>query len=310
MRVGFVGLDEVGVTLVRKLIAHGANVLTTATDTAFAAGAVACGARLVDSLKTLAAQSDVVVSLLPSFEQVELAYAGRDGLFTGATARTAMVDCSAGSPDFSRELSRRATLMGLRIGDAPVANGSGPSAMNALTFFVGSEAALFADLDPVLSRMGEAVIHCGGPGCGQIVNQCNSLLYAGAMVATSEAMMLGVKLGIAPATLARAINASTGRCWASEANNPWPGVDALARSSHDYSGGESLNKVLGDLSAALDSARDSGQPLVLAPVVQHLFRTMVERGLGHSDMSAIIGIYDDQPRSVARRRPGRRRPEA
>ena len=92
-------------------------------------------------------------------------------------------------------------------------------------------------MKPVLAGMGKNIVHCGATGMGQVAKVCNNLVLGISMAAVSEAMSLGVALGIDPKVLAGIVNTSTGRCWSSDTYNPYPGVIETAPSSRGYSGG-------------------------------------------------------------------------
>merc|ERR1712192_292896 len=84
---------------------------------------------------------------------------------------------------------------------------------------------------------GAKITHCGGVGTGGAVKICNNLLLAISMIGTSEAMILGIKLGLDPKLLASIMGSATGRCWSVDTYNPCPGVLDNVPSSNDYRGG-------------------------------------------------------------------------
>jgi 3-hydroxyisobutyrate dehydrogenase len=128
-----------------------------------------------------------------------------------------------------------------------------------LSFMVGGPDAAFARAEALLLLMGRRAVHCGASGNGlaaKIANKCAracprardliieavySLLLGISMLGTAEAMLLGTKLGLKPDLLADILNTSTGKCWASEVNNPYPGAlrQAASRPPADrgYTGG-------------------------------------------------------------------------
>jgi len=89
-----------------------------------------------------------------------------------------------------------------------------------LSFLVGGPEHSFALAVPFLNLMGKRVIHCGPSGSGLAAKICNNMALGVQQVVVAEAMLLGQKLGLNPRVLASVINSSTGRCWASEINNP------------------------------------------------------------------------------------------
>lgn len=155
--------------------------------------------------------------------------------------------------------------------DAPMSGGIVGAAAGTLTFMLGAPASLVPRVEPVLLRMGRAVVHCGPPGAGLAAKLANNYLLAVANVATAEAMNLGVRWGLDPAVLARVLNASTGRCWPSEVNNPVPGVVATAPAGRDYAGGFGLALMNKDLRLAMVAADEAGARLPLAGAARAVY---------------------------------------
>ncbi|HLX00623.1 MAG TPA: NAD-binding protein, partial [Trinickia sp.] len=130
-------------------------------------------------------------------------------------------------------------------------------------------------------------------GMGQVAKVCNNLVLGISMAAVSEAMSLGVALGIDPKVLAGIVNTSTGRCWSSDTYNPFPGIIETAPSSRGYSGGFGTDLMLKDLGLAADAAKSAKQPIYLGALAQQLYQTMSQHGDGGLDFSAVIKLYRD-----------------
>ncbi|ERI51798.1 hypothetical protein N878_21395, partial [Pseudomonas sp. EGD-AK9] len=165
-----------------------------------------------------------------------------------------------------------------------------------LTFMVGGPASAFDRAGPILSAMGKNLVHCGDSGNGQVAKIANNLLLGISMVGVAEAMALGVALGMDAKVLAGIINTSSGRCWSSEINNPYPGVLDNAPASRGYSGGFGAELMLKDLGLATEAARHARQPVLLGAAAQQLYQSLSLKGHGGLDFSAIIKLYQqDQP---------------
>ena len=152
--------------------------------------------------------------------------------------------------------------------DAPVSGGTGGAEAGTLTFMVGGDAAAFEQARPVLQNMGKNIVHCGPSGNGQVAKVANNMLLAISMIGVAEAMSLGVSLGMDARTLARIINASSGRCWSSDTYNPYPGVLDNVPASRGYSGGFGTDLMLKDLGLATEAARLARQPVIMGAVAQ------------------------------------------
>ena len=104
--------------------------------------------------------------------------------------------------------------------DSPVSGGTIAADAGTLTFMVGGSADDFKRASTFLQCMGKKIVHCGALGSGQIAKVCNNMVLAISMIGVSEAMNVGVKLGMDPSVLASVINTSSGRCWSSDTYNP------------------------------------------------------------------------------------------
>lgn len=98
--------------------------------------------------------------------------------------------------------------------------------------------------------MGKKITHCGTYGMGEAAKICNNMMLAISMIGTAETMNLAVRLGLDPKVFNEIINSSTGRSWASEINNPVPGLNPTAPPSHNYDGGFSTALITKDLGLA------------------------------------------------------------
>ena len=102
---------------------------------------------------------------------------------------------------------------------------------------VGCEKEHFEVVKTVLLGMGKNIFHCGGPGTGEIAKICNNLILGISMIATSEGLSLGEKLGIDPKVLSNILSVSTGRNWCIDSYNPRPGMMENVPSRKGYNGG-------------------------------------------------------------------------
>ena len=202
-----------------------------------------------------------IVTMLPNGKIVrEVFYCPRTGIFQTMLPGTMVIDSSTIDPETPKELCAvAATKGGSFIVDAPVSGGINAAAGATLTFMVGAEnEENFKRANTLLNALGKNIFHCGKVGSGQVVKLCNNLILAQHMVAVSEAMLMGTKLGVDASTLAKVVNTSTGRCWTSEAYNPYPGVSPNVPSSRDYEGGFFSKLMLKDLGLAIDAAEGAG----------------------------------------------------
>ena len=291
MNIAFIGLGNMGAPMARNLLKAGHSLHLFDLNQSVLAELAQLGGTISASPRDAAQGAELVITMLPAAAHVRSVWLGEEGVLAGIGAGVPAVDCSTIDPQTARDVAAAAAKQGVALADAPVSGGTGGAAAGTLTFMVGATPELFATLQPVLAQMGRNIVHCGAVGTGQIAKICNNLLLGISMVGVSEAMALGDALGIDTQVLARIINSSTGRCWSSEAYNPWPGVVETAPASRGYTGGFGAELMLKDLGLATEAARQAHQPVVLGAVAQQLYQAMSLRGEGGQDFSAIINSY-------------------
>ena len=143
--------------------------------------------------------------------------------------------------------------------DAPMSGGVGGALNGTLTFMVGaSNNDDYEKAKIVLEGMGKKFFHCGGPGTGEIAKLSNNLILGIQMIAASEGMVLGEKLGIDPKVLCEILSVSTANCWAVSAHNPRPGNIENSPASKNYEGGFQTALMRKDLALALSCAEEVG----------------------------------------------------
>ncbi len=289
-RIAFIGLGNMGGPMAANLLAaghalHVFDLAPAAVETAVAAGATAAA----DAVAAVA-DADVVISMLPASRHVEALYLGDEGLLAKIPADALVVDCSTIAPASARKVAEAAAARGLQMLDAPVSGGVAGAAAGTLTFIVGGEAAALERARPYLQAMGRNLFHMGGAGAGQVAKLCNNMALGVIMAATGEAIALGVAHGLDPTALSQMMAVSTGRSWATEVCNPWPGVLAGAPASRGYSGGFGNDLMLKDLGLAAEAAMGVGAPIPLGELARNLYAMNSRHGNGALDFSSIIKL--------------------
>ena len=152
---------------------------------------------------------------------------------------------------------------------------------------VGCDKDHFETVKPVLSGMGKNIIHCGGPGTGEIAKLCNNLILGISMIATSEGLSLGEKLGIDPKVLSSILAVSTARNWCIDTYNPRPGVLENVPASRDYNGGFQVSLIRKDLSLALEAAEQSEAAIKFGKYAIDYYRDLEKKGYSKKDFGFV-----------------------
>jgi 3-hydroxyisobutyrate dehydrogenase len=290
MKIAFIGLGQMGAPMARNLLQAGHSLMVFDVIERNVRALTALGAVAAQSPGDAAAQAEVVISMLPSSPHVKAVYLGTNGVLTGVRHGVTLIDSSTIDPQTAREIAAIAAERGHSMADAPVSGGTAGAQAGTLTFMVGAPADVFDRIGPLLRQMGRNIVHCGGPGTGQVAKICNNMLLGISMIGVAEAMNLGVALGIDPKILAGIINTSSGRCWSSDTYNPYPGVMEHVPAAREYTGGFAADLMLKDLDLATAAAKQAGQSVVMGALAQQLYQMHSARGSGGQDFSAIINL--------------------
>lgn len=285
--IAFIGLGHMGGPMALNL--HKAGFTVQAFDLSAAAcdGVASQGLAVANSAVAAVEGATVVISMLPASAHVESLYLGDAGLLNAIEGGSLLIDCSTIAPATSRRIAQAAAARGLAMVDAPVSGGTAGAAAGTLTFIVGGHADALARARPMLQAMGKNVFHLGDHGAGQVAKVCNNMALGIIMAATSEALALGVAHGLDATTLSQMMAVSTGRSWATEVCNPWPGVLPNAPASRGYSGGFGNDLMLKDLGLAAEAALAVGAAVPLGELARNLFALNSRAGRGSLDFSSI-----------------------
>jgi len=291
--IAFIGLGNMGAPMANNLIKAGHQLAVFDLVPGAVNSLADAGARPAASAADAVKGADIVVTMLPASKHVESLYLDSDLL--GAIDPAALViECSTIAPDSARKVAQAAQARGLAMIDAPVSGGTAGAAAGTLTFIVGGETAAFERAMPVLQAMGKNIFHAGPAGAGQVAKICNNMLLGILMAGTSEALALGVANGLDPKVLSDIVAKSSGRNWATELYNPWPGVMENVPASKGYAGGFGVDLMLKDLGLAAEAALSTRSSIPLGELARNLYSLHSGDGNGKLDFSSIVNLYTNK----------------
>lgn len=293
-RIAFIGLGNMGGPMAINLAKAGHQVQVfdlsaSAVDAVVAAGGVAAA-----SAVAAVDQAQVVISMLPASRHVEGLYLGEGGLLAAIADGALVIDSSTIAPASAQKVAQAAAARGLQMIDAPVSGGTAGAQAGTLTFIVGGPADALERARPYLQDMGKNIFHVGGNGAGQVAKLCNNMALGVIMAATGEAISLGVAHGLDAGVLSQMMAVSTGRSWATEVCNPWPGVLENAPSSRGYSGGFGNDLMLKDLGLAVEAAVSKGASIPLGELARNLYSINSQQGNGGLDFSSVVKLFNKE----------------
>jgi 3-hydroxyisobutyrate dehydrogenase len=289
-RAAFIGLGNMGGPMAVNLHRAGCSVVAFDLSDEACARAREQGLEVAASAQDAVAGAQVVISMLPASRHLEALYLGDGGLLAALEEGALIIDCSTVSPAAARKLARAAAQRGLAVIDAPVSGGTAGAAAGSLTFIVGGELAALERARPLLQAMGKNIFHLGEAGAGQVAKLCNNMALGVIMAVTGEALSLGVAHGLDPKVLSQMMAVSTGRSWATEVCNPWPGVLEQAPASRGYTGGFGNDLMLKDLGLAVEAAIEAGATIPLGELARNLYAMNRAAGRAGLDFSSVVQV--------------------
>ncbi|MEJ8474191.1 3-hydroxyisobutyrate dehydrogenase [Roseibium algae] len=286
--VGFIGLGNMGGPMAANLVKAGHKVSGFDLSDAALSALEAAGGSRAGSVAELAADADVIVTMLPAGAHVRKIYQGEGGILDNAKPGTLLIDSSTIDVDSARSVASSAADKNMPMVDAPVSGGVGGAAAGTLTFMVGGPEDAFAAASPYLDIMGKTIVHAGDAGTGQAAKICNNMLLGISMIGVSEAFVLAEKLGLDPQKLFDISSTASGQCWALTSYCPVPGPLPSSPANRDYQPGFAAEMMLKDLKLSQDAAHSSGAATPLGAQAAALYSMFCNSGGEGVDFSGIV----------------------
>ena len=191
-RIGFIGTGVMGSGMIRNLQKAGYPVNITTRTKAKAEELIQEGCHWFDSQAELAAQSDVVISMVGYPQDVESVYFGEHGVFRGKQGGF-VIDMTTSSPSLAKKIYAQAQKQGIQALDAPVSGGDIGARQGTLAIMAGGDEAAFEGMKPIFSAMGQTLTYFGPAGSGQYAKMSNQIAIASNMMGVCEAMAYAKK---------------------------------------------------------------------------------------------------------------------
>jgi 3-hydroxyisobutyrate dehydrogenase len=196
MRVGFVGLGNMGHPMAKRLIASGFSLVVYDVNRNATNDLVAHGAESAQSAAAVAERCDVLCTSLPGPAEVEATALGDDGILHGAKPGLIYIDFTTNSPILVRRLSRTLAAIGTEMLDAPLSGGIEGARTGKLTALVGGSAETVERARPVLEAVAATILHLGEIGIASTCKVLHNCAVFAANLATIECLSAGVKAGV------------------------------------------------------------------------------------------------------------------
>ena len=281
MDIGFIGLGKMGFPMARRLIEAGHKLVVFDQRKEAVDQLVALGAEAASSPKDVADRAETVLASLPSLQASLEVATGKDGVIDGKLIKRFVDLSTVGSHMAVRihDLLAKRDIVQL---DSPVSGGVGGAEKGTLAVMVSGPRADFDTVKPALAVIGKVFFIGEKPGSAQTMKLANNFLSATAMVATSEAVVMGVKSGLDPAVMIDVINAGSGLNTASRDKFP---RSVLPR-TFDF--GFATGLMVKDVRLCLEEMKSLGLSMEVAEAVGRLWEVVIRDMGAESDFTTAI----------------------
>jgi 2-hydroxy-3-oxopropionate reductase len=284
-RIGFIGLGIMGKPMASNLLAAGYELTVHNRSRGPVDELAARGARRADSPRDAAADSDVVITMLPDSPDVEAVVLGPAGVAERIAEGSLYIDMSTIGPATSRKIAAVLSERGIDAVDAPVSGGEPAAQSGQLSIMAGGNEDAVERARPIFDVLGKSATHIGPAGAGQVAKAANQVVVALTIQAVAEALTLARKAGVDPARVREALLGGF-------AQSRILDLHGQRMLDGNYDPGFKLGLHRKDLAIALQLGREEHAPLFATAQAAELMDALLAQGAGDRDHSAIATLYE------------------
>ena len=284
-RIGIIGVGLLGSAVASRLLKAKFEVKGYDTRPEQVMALQSQGLIAAGSVADAAAEADAVFTILPSLESVKAAILGPGGLLETAPRSTTLIQMSTISPELTRSLAKAALADGLGFLDSPM---SGTSAMvegGDCAIFVAGDPARVDACRPIFDAIAKKTHYVGDVGMASLAKLATNLLVGLNTAALAEALVLGMKGGLAPAALLDILKESAAASKMVDVRGP-------LMVSHRFDAQMKVDLFLKDFKLMLEEGQRLGAALPLTSVTQQLATATAAAGRGEEDLAAILTTFE------------------
>jgi len=290
--IGFIGLGVMGNSMAGHLqkAGYALNVYNRTKERA--QSLINGGAKWQDSVADVAANSNIIITIVGFPHDVEEVYLGAEGIIANAESGSLLIDMTTSRPNLAKQIADEAAKKDIASVDAPVSGGDIGAKEARLSIMVGSDENAFERAKPVLDLMGKNIVLQGPAGSGQHTKMCNQIAIATLMIGVVEAMEYAKKSGLDPFTVLESIE--SGAAGSFTLSNVTP--RAL---KDDFAPGFYVKHFIKDMGIALDSASEMNLDLPGLALAKKLYDKLAELGYENDGTQALFRLYNQEEQTIA-----------
>lgn len=283
-KIGFIGTGVMGKSMVINLMNAGFPVSVYTRTKSKAEELIESGATWKDTVAEIAAEVDILITMVGYPTDVEAIYFGEAGILENARENTYVIDMTTSKPSLAEEIYNEAKRKKIFALDAPVSGGDIGAKNGKLAIMVGGEEAAFEKVLPVFNVLGENIIFHGKAGAGQHTKLANQITIASTMIGVAEAIVYAKKAGLDPEKVLDSITTGAAGSFSLSVLGP-------RMLKEDYAPGFYVKHFIKDMTIAIESAIELGLSTPGLELSLKLYKELAEKGENDSGTQAIIKLF-------------------
>ena len=286
MEAGFLGVGNMGQPMAGKILDAGHKLVVCDISEKAMQPLLDRQARRAATPKDLGDTCETVFVSLPTLKVLRDAVLGPGGLLEGQRIKLLVNTCTVGVP-LVAEMEAACTKRGITLLDCPISGGPDGARAGTLSVMISGDAKAIETVKPLIAKWGTKFVVAGDkPGAAQVLKLTNNILFAVSLVATCEAFVMGSKAGVRPEVLLDAINAGTGRNFATAAIFP----KSVVTGTFDF--GAQLHILVKDVDLAVEQGEALGVPMWVCQAARLVYKHALFEGRGNADLSRMIEFVE------------------
>ena len=289
MKVGFIGVGNIGQPMAKQLLNNGFNVLVNDLDKENTLPLLKAGATWVANPTELVKQCEFLCTCLPGPIQMEQLIIGPDGILNSMNKNTIYIDHTTNSFNTVQKISSLLSKKGVNMLDAPVSGGVEGAKTRDLTLLVGGESKIVKHSMPILNAIGKTVLHVGDIGTGTICKLMHNSASLSMMLTMVQCLTTGVKAGVNASTIVEVFQkCALGRNFDLQVRLP----NTLFKG--DFDPRFSLKLAYKDLKLAMEIADKFNVPFSIPEICEKEMSQAISRGLDMKDSSIFLTMQEEK----------------
>ncbi|QDV35228.1 NAD(P)-dependent oxidoreductase [Tautonia plasticadhaerens] len=280
-KIGWIGTGVMGSSMCGHLIDAGYSATVYNRSKEKCAPLVARGAKEAAGPKEVAANSDVIFTIVGYPKDVREVILGEDGVLAGAKSGSVVVDMTTSEPKLAEEIAAAAKSKGVHSIDAPVSGGDVGAKEARLSIMIGGEAEAVDAVRPLFEKMGKTIVHQGPAGAGQHTKMVNQILISTNMIGVCEALLYGHKAGLDLGTVLKSVGSGAAGSWS--LNNLGPRII-----KGDFDPGFYVEHFIKDMGIALAESRRLGLSMPGLALAEQLYQAVAAQGGSRNGTQALM----------------------